>query len=261
MGSISSEQRIVIEKAKLQRNLIGSEGSHRELRVRLVLQPSRFLFQLELPSRAGEFLEGVVRAQLDGLTPWSAAEAAFGWSKPAEVAGGRITLTIAATARSLILPHLQPIANLGARSIVVTTSADKTDTNRIRVWEQRAGRGVVQAARIRSWLVTLLAVSGSAAALAVSASMIAGPILDARQQALMRHVREIGATSSDSRGVASGSAAAAWQLLERRKNDRPPNVIVLETLSQILPDRTYVTELRVEDDKLKISAITQDAPP
>jgi general secretion pathway protein L len=36
--------------------------------------------------------------------------------------------------------------------------------------------------------------------------------------------------------------------------------MVLEALSQILPDNTYVTELRIEKDKLQITGITQDAP-
>jgi len=31
-------------------------------------------------------------------------------------------------------------------------------------------------------------------------------------------------------------------------------------LSRILPDRTYVTELRIESDKLRVTGITDDAP-
>jgi len=37
-------------------------------------------------------------------------------------------------------------------------------------------------------------------------------------------------------------------------------VIVLEMLSQILPDHTYVTELRIEGNKLRLTGITRDAP-
>ena len=37
-------------------------------------------------------------------------------------------------------------------------------------------------------------------------------------------------------------------------------MIVLEVLSQILPDHTYVTEFRIEGDKLRLMGVTRDAP-
>jgi general secretion pathway protein L len=37
-------------------------------------------------------------------------------------------------------------------------------------------------------------------------------------------------------------------------------VLALEALSKILPDQTYVTELRVEGNKLRLTGVTRDAP-
>jgi general secretion pathway protein L len=48
--------------------------------------------------------------------------------------------------------------------------------------------------------------------------------------------------------------------LERRKYEMPASVLVLDALSQVLPDNTYVTELHLAGNKLQIAGITRDAP-
>jgi general secretion pathway protein L len=48
--------------------------------------------------------------------------------------------------------------------------------------------------------------------------------------------------------------------VEQRKRDAPSSVLILETLSRILPDQTYVTEFRLQDNKVRLTGITRDAP-
>ena len=49
------------------------------------------------------------------------------------------------------------------------------------------------------------------------------------------------------------------QTLEKRKQTTPSSVIALEALSKLLPDDTYVTELRIDGERLQIVGMTSDA--
>src|SRR5258707_7371431 len=134
-------------------------------RVELVLQPRRFMFRpLELPGRAAEFLDGIVRAQIDRLTPWSPAEAVFGWTRPAQAGPERIAVTVAATARAMIMPLVQALAANGAASLAVATVAQDPASGAlaIKVFDESA-RGALDARRVRWALIAVLVVAGLAA--------------------------------------------------------------------------------------------------
>ena len=229
-------------------------------RATLTLQPSRFMFRpLELPRRATEFLDGIVRAQIDRLTPWSAAEAAFGFSRPTDIANDRIAVTIAATAKSRIAPLVDAVARLGADSIVISTILpDPQDGGGapIEVFEHKV-RGALAAHRVRRALLAILVVAGLAAGAAITASVVVGGDLEARQADLSRR---IAARRVSLRATLDAGGNAALAALERRKHTAPSSVIVLEALSRILPDHTYVTELRIVGDVMQVVGVTRDAP-
>jgi general secretion pathway protein L len=228
-------------------------------RIELVLQPSRFLFRpLELPKRATDYLEGIVRSQIDRLTPWAANEAIYSWTPPINAANDRIHLMIAATARAKIAPYLQAIAALGSASIVITTIALHLDSNAapIKVYDQRM-RSAVDVARIRPVLVATFLLCGLSAIFSLGVSAIVADGLGNEQQDLLR---KISARRAAMRSVNDLPGGSVLQMLERRKQASPSSVIVLEALSAVLPDDTYVTEFRFEREKLQIVGITSDAP-
>jgi general secretion pathway protein L len=228
------------------------EGSHAELQLR----PERVLFRpLELPQRATEFLGGVVRAQIDRLTPWTANDAAFGWSAPTESGGDRVTVTVAATARALVQPLVDALVAAGAEAVAVTAAPPNAAP--ITVLDHRSA-GAIDFSRVRRALVAVLIVTGLAAGVSLSVAALAGMKFASEQEDLTRRIAE--RRMAIRLGREGTAAPTPQRALERRKYASPSSVIVLEVLSQILPDHTYVTELRIEGDKLRVIGVTRDAP-
>jgi general secretion pathway protein L len=223
--------------------------------VELVLRPSRFVFRpLELPSRAAEFLDGIVRAQIDRLTPWNAAEAIFHWTPPAAIGSDRIAMTVVATGRAAVTSLAQAFSGLGAFGIEISTrtSAD----GRITVFSQRPG-GEAGFSRTRLVLVGIFATTGI---LAVLSSAIGGYVVDSYDAQHQQIERRIAERRAIMRGSQNGAGSSPLELLIRRKQTTPSSVIVVEALSALLPEHTYATEIRIQGDKLQIVGITRDAP-
>jgi general secretion pathway protein L len=224
-------------------------------RTELILRLDRFLVRpLDLPKQAGEFLDGIIRSQIDRLTPWSADEAAFGWSRPVEIENDRIAFYVVATSRSLILSYVDVLKEFRAASIVVSAvpSAAQPGAGPIEIFEQR-GVTAIDSGKLRRSLIALLVVAGLSCACAILADRIAGANLVAQKSDVLRRMTVM-------RRDGSGEAPARQFELERQKTERPASVVVLEALSKILPDHTYLTELRIEGDRIQAIGITQDAP-
>ncbi|WP_194467111.1 PilN domain-containing protein [Bradyrhizobium sp. CCBAU 53340] len=226
----------------------------RGCRVEIVLRPARFLFRpLELPARAADFLDGIVRAQIDRLTPWSAAEAVFGCSVPVAQGAESITTMIAAAPRRLATGYVEALSGFHPSAIAVLT--ETPEGGRIRVFEQKS-RGAIDPVRLSQ---TLQIVLGFAAVTAVLGSVVAGYLADSLSAQENELERQIAQRRAAIRG-ADGGERSPLALLERRKYDTPASVIVLESLSRLLPDHTYVTEMHLTGNKLQIAGITRDAP-
>jgi len=225
-------------------------------RIEIAMLPSRFVFRpLELPRRATEFLEGIVRAQIDRLTPWSSNDAAFGWSQPTQLANDRIVTTVAATPRGPVASLAGAVAGLGVDSVVVCTSPQGAEpgSGAIKVFEQGA-RSALEVGRIRRTILAILLVGALVAGAAGVAAVLIGGDLEDRRSDVLRHIAARRAS------ILAGDANDKVAALAQRKHEIPSSMIVLDVLSQILPDHTYVTELRIVGDKMQIVGVTRDAP-
>ena len=224
----------------------------------LALKPDRFLLRpLELPSRAAEYLQGIVYAQIDRLTPWSASDAAFGWTRPSEIGKDRIVVTVAATTRALMHSYMPALTAFAPRSLTVTTAPQGAvpGTEPIRVFEHSL-RGETGLKLARGALAAAFTLMVLAAGLSVTGSQLVLDSLDTEQQELSQRIAHYRASFL---GTTAG-APSQQQALERRKRETTASVLAIEALSQALPDHTYVVELRIDGDKLQVIGVTRDAP-
>jgi general secretion pathway protein L len=224
-------------------------GSH----VDILMRPEQVLFRaIDFPKQATDFLDGMIRAQIDRLTPWPASEVEFGTTPPVPIAGERIAMTVAATSKQKIQPLLRIAADCGAASVAGLVDEPEAAAEPIKLFDRALIGAAIDFARLlRMTLVG--AAFAAAASLAISAYV--GSWLDAEQQELQHRISQRRAALR-----MSEPGGSADTLLAQRKQTSPSSVVVLEEISRVLPDTTYVTELRVEADKMQVIGLTQDAP-
>ncbi|MEP9356805.1 PilN domain-containing protein [Xanthobacter sp. KR7-65] len=224
--------------------------------VELELAPARFLVRpLDLPKGAVDFLDGIVRAQIDRLTPWTATAAVYGWTTPEATAEERIRIRVAAAPRERIAPCLDRLRAAGARSVTVLTRAGvDAGAEPVRVLDPSADSGGM--AGVRTVLVGILAGAAMLAAASVGVATLIGGGLDDELAELDRRAAVARRILMD----AQGAQAPALRALEQRKHAEPSVALVIEALAQILPDDTYVTALELEGDKVEITGVSRAAP-
>lgn len=227
-------------------------------RINILMRQDQVLFRpVDFPKQAADFLDGMIRAQIDRLSPWTASDAVFGNTSPSLIANERIALMLAVTSRQKVQPLLKLAADLGASSVTghVAPPEAGQQPEPVRLFEMQFGGASGRAFDMPRLLRVGLIGAGVAAAVSLAVSSYLGAAFDAEQHELQQRITQRRAALRINQ--AGGSAEA---LLAKRKQTTPSSVMVLEAISRVLPDTTYVTELHVEGDKMQVVGLTQDAP-
>jgi general secretion pathway protein L len=175
-----------------------------------------------IAATASGFLDGIIRSQIDRLTPWSAADAVFGWSKPNAIANDRIVVTVAATARTQLTPFVQAVTDLGAQSVAVTTIPEAPELGgaAIRIFEQQT-RSTVDIHRVRGVLIAMLTIAGLAAGISISAAVVLADNLSARRTIFRRIGDRRAALRADDASRQLGALRLERRKYETGSRDRP----------------------------------------
>jgi general secretion pathway protein L len=232
------------------------ESLLRGAKIEVMLDPKHFVLRpVEVPARAAGFLEGIVRAQIDRLTPWSASEALFGCSPPLASGSETITTIVAVTTRRAIEKYLGPLSVFHPAAISIWTQPAEPQIGRLKVFEQNF-RQYLGAAQLNRGLKAAFGLTGVLALLAVVSALSLSSYLGAQQEEINN---EISQRRAAIRANTSAGDRSPLAMLRRRKLETTPLVLVLDGLTKVLPDNTYVTELHLAENKVQIVGISTDA--
>jgi general secretion pathway protein L len=229
--------------------------------ITLELPPDEVVLQrIDVPAQAREFLAGIVRNRIDHLSPWPADQVVYGFDVVAsEGAADTLDTHVLMTSRAVVEAAQRDLAALGiAADRMVAHEAGRADAPPVTLWSRfdgEAGRGLERARRTvaAAVLATIMVSVGLTAWSLASASAIRAESEDLAGQA----------AALQRRLAPTRTAAASLPLPERAwalKETAPAAVRVLDTLSQALPDRAYLTELTLQKSTVRIVGLASDAP-
>jgi general secretion pathway protein L len=223
------------------------------------LDGSRVLSKvLHLPAASRQYLDAIVAHQVERATPWAADRVVFDYVLGDEPPPGsdQIAVRLVATSRDVFDAALERLAAAGLTPDVVGTSEDPVDqpsaVNLAR--GEKSGRS----AALRRAVVMGL---GAVAVLAVLSSSLAAWRLysvnadAAALQAEMSRTRQAIEAAMAGRELSESRAA-----LLARKRQSMPAVLLLERLSSLIPFSTYLTELTMDGEELRLAGLSSDAP-
>jgi general secretion pathway protein L len=221
--------------------------------------------RIAVPAQAREFLSGIIRNQLERLSPWHADQVVYGFDADAD-AEDAATLSVRvfislradidrardelaamglAVDRIVTRPPQAGQGRVGARSITLWSRLADVSPERLAHASRRVGAAIA-AAVVASLGLGLWAIT-STASLGEESEEVA-----VRIRTLQRQIQ--GPTSQSIASLSPNERA--WYA----KETSPTAAIVLEALSRALPDGAYVTELRLENATLRMVGLANDAP-
>jgi general secretion pathway protein L len=222
--------------------------------------------RITVPVQAQKFLSGVIRNQIERLSPWPANGVVYGFAAEAGAGDAAvIEVRILMAARADVDAARQDLAAFGLPIDRIVARGSDTETadethGPVTLWSRLAetspGRlgSVVRA--IGTGIAASVTVSllvGSWALLSTASIRDESEEVAARSRVLQRQV-QTGRTAASMASIPPEERA--WLLKETSIS----SVILIEALSRALPESAYVNEIRLEKESLRVTGLADDVP-
>ena len=240
------------------------ERSARGRFVILSLSPDKVVTRhLNVPAQAREFLAGIVRNQLERLSPWPTGEVMYGFHANAED-GDSLDIEVLMASRTTIDAERVKLAEAGLEVDRIVAGRPNTDTattsEPVTLWSRTKDAP-------QDDLATATRLIGGGIAACVTWAVILSIFTFTMASSIRHEDEELAARAKTlqrqlqaGRTPASMASLPAPQRAWLSKETSASSVIVLEALSRALPDTAHLAEIRLEGTTLRIIGNADDVP-
>ena len=228
---------------------------HRTLELHLP-ETSLFRRTVRLPRAGRDYFDAILQHRLDRLTPWPAHEVMFGYRTVAGGdADGHVLVEIVAASSRVIDRAVAPLKAVGLQPTAVGPGTGVTDRLPIDLYRGRYDPSRRRLRRLATTLGLVIALGIVPAGLGsfLLVEREAGRLADVNAQLVDRRRALIAGTA----GRDAGGTALA---LIEGKQVGAALVTLLDTLARLLPDGTYLRELAVDGDAVRLVGDSRTAP-
>ena len=222
--------------------------------------------RITVPAQARKFLSGVIRNQIERLSPWPANGVVYGFAVEADAADTAVVeVRILMAARADVDAARQDLAalGLGVDRIVArgsdTEAADET-AGSVTLWSRLADTSADRLGSVARAIGLGIAASVTVSLLLGSWALLSTASIRDESEEIAARSRVLQRQAQSARTAASmpsiPPAERAWLLKETSIS----SVILIEALSRALPDSAYIHEIRLEKESLRIMGLAEDAP-
>jgi general secretion pathway protein L len=218
--------------------------------------------RISVPAQAREFLPGIVRNQVERLSPWPVDQTVYGFDAAvSQEDSAALDVRVFISSHAAVNGARDELDAIGLPPDRIVARQDGPQGGApVALWSRLADvpRETVERTR-RQIAVAIAAFAMFSVGLSLWAFFSAASLrsesdeLAARAKTLQRQVQG-SRTPQVIASLPPAERAWAW------KEIAPSTVIVLEVLSRALPDAAYLTELRLDNSTLRMIGLTSDAP-
>lgn len=217
--------------------------------------------RMNVPARARDLLPGIVRNQIERLSPWRVNQAAYGFDVATNGDATGLDVRVLITSRALLEEACDGLGALGLRVDRVVAGERGADAAAaVTLWSRRADASDKSLERARRTAAAVVVGMACVAAAVSLWAFIAAGSADSESEEVAARIavlqRQVQGALSPQSIAALAPAQRAWAF----KETSPVAVVVVEALSRSLPDTSYLTELHLERATLRIVGLADDAP-